>query len=173
MSAALAAVALALSAAAAPAPAGFVRSDQLTVRAARISGATHISGAAARVYCARDFRSWAAFMRRNGLGQIAAEIEGLTRIERGETFLHPRVCLRLHRWLSGRPVPLEALADAVFTFAHEAAHLSGVVNECATDRWAVARLARVARDLFGIRSPERRHALVRLARAAAGYVEAC
>src|SRR5687768_17216226 len=84
-------------------PAGFSRSDQLSSRAARVSGTD------AAVYCARDFRAWSAFMRRNGLGQIAAEIDGLTRIERGETFLHPRVCLRLHRWLAGRPIPLETL----------------------------------------------------------------
>ena len=160
--ASLAAAALALAA-----PAGFSRSDQLSPRASRVAG--HAVG----VYCARDARSWAAFMARNGLGRISAEVEGLTRIERSETFLHPRVCLRLHRWLAGRPVPLEVLADAIFTFTHESAHLSGVVNECAADRWAVARLARVARTQFGIRSAERVRMLVRLARAAAGYVEAC
>jgi hypothetical protein len=149
------------------APPGFLRSEALTPRAVRVSGTP------AGVYCARDMRSWRAFMARNGLGPIAAEIEGLTRIARGETFLHPRVCLRLDRWLAGRPVPLEALADAIFTFTHESAHLSGVVNECAADRWAVARLARVARTEFGIRNRERVRALVRLARAAAGYVESC
>ena len=159
-----AAVALASPAAAPP---GFARSEPLTARATRVAATDAV------VYCARDFRAWAAFMRQNGLGQIAAEIDGLTRIERGETFLHPRVCLRLGRWLSGRPVPLEPLADAIFTFAHEAAHLTGLVNECAADRWAVARLARVARVHFGIRDPDRVRALVRLARAAAGYVESC
>jgi hypothetical protein len=70
-------------------------------------------------------------------------------------------------------VPLEALADAIFTFVHESAHLTGVVNECAADRWAVARLARVARAEFGIRNLDRVRALVRLAVAAAGYVEGC
>lgn len=160
--ASLAAAALAL----AP-PGGFSRSEQLTPRAVRVSGTPAV------VYCARDFRSWSAFMRRNGLGQIAAEIDGLTRVERGETFLHPRVCLRLHRWLAGRPIALEALADAVFTFTHEAAHLTGVVNECAADRWAVRRLERVARVEFGIRNRARLRALVRLARESAGYVAAC
>lgn len=163
---ALTGVLLALASPAA-APAGFSRSDALTVRAARVSGT------AAAVYCARNARSWAAFMTQNGLGAIAAQIEGLTRIERHETFLHPRVCLRLARWLAGRPVPLEVLADAIFTFTHEAAHLRGVVNECAADRWAVARLRRVARVEFGIRDPARLRALVRLAQAAAGYVAAC
>jgi len=158
----LAAAALALGS-----PAGFVRSEHLSARASRVSST------AASVYCARDFRSWADLMARNGLGPIAAEIEGLTRIERGETFLHPRVCLRLGRWLGGRPVPLEALADAIFTFTHEAAHLHGIVNECAADRWAVARLERVARTQFGIRNRDRLRSLVRLARAAAGYVESC
>jgi hypothetical protein len=159
-------LALALASPAA-APPGFSASNALTVRTVRVSGTTAV------VYCARDFRSWSAFMRRNGLGQIAAEIDGLTRIERGQTFLHPRVCLRLHRWLAGRPVPLAALADAIFTFVHEAAHLSGVVNECAADRWAVRRLERVARVEFGIRSRDRLRALDRLAREAAGYVENC
>jgi hypothetical protein len=56
---------------------------------------------------------------------------------------------------------------------HESAHLSGVVNECAADRWAVARLARVARTEFGIRDPVRLRMLVRLAVAASGYVESC
>jgi hypothetical protein len=168
MSDALAVAALAVTlGSSAVAPAGFVRSEPLSVRAARVSATP------ARVYCARDFRSWAEYMRRKGLGRIAGEIDGLTLIERGETFLNPRVCLRLHGWLAGKPVALEPLADAIFTFAHEAAHLAGVVNECAADRWAVARLARVARDQFGIRSPERRRARVRLARAGAGYVEAC
>jgi hypothetical protein len=155
------------SAAPSAAPGGFSRSEPLTVRAVRVSETP------ALVYCARDFRSWAAFMRRNGLGPIAAEIDGLTLIVRGETFLHPRVCLRLNRWLGGRPVPLEPLADAIFTFTHESAHLTGIVNECAADRWAMARLARVARDEFGIRSAGRRRALVRLARVSAGYVESC
>lgn len=163
---ALVSAALTLGAPAA-APAGFARSEQLTVRALRVTGTT------AAVYCARDLRSWAAFMARNGLGPIAAQIEGLTRIERGETFLNPRVCLRLHRWLAGRPVPLEPLADAIFTFTHESAHLTGIVNECAADRWAVGRLARVARTEFGIRDRDRLRALVRLARASAGYVAAC
>jgi hypothetical protein len=164
---ALAAVALALGSPITPPPAGFTRSEQLSPRA------TRVAGTAAAVFCARDFRSWAAFMTQNGLGPIAAQIDGLTRIERRETFLHPRVCLRLDRWLGGRPVPLEPLADAIFTFTHEAAHLRGIVNECAADRWAVARLGRVARTEFGIRDPDRRRALVRLARAAAGYVAAC
>jgi hypothetical protein len=164
---ALAGAALALGSPVTPPPAGFVRSEPLTARAARVSGN------AAVVFCARDLRSWRVFMARNGLGPIAAQIDGLTRIARGQTFLHPRVCLRLERWLSGRPVPLEVLADAIFTFAHEAAHLHGVVNECAADRWAVARLARVARTEFGIRDPRRVRTLVRLAVAAAGYVEAC
>jgi hypothetical protein len=162
MAAALAALALALGA-----PAGFARSEPLSTRAARVSATT------ATVFCARDSRSWAAFMARNGLGPIAAQIEGLTRIERGETFLHPRVCLRLRGWLAGRPVPLEPLADAIFTFTHESAHLTGIVNECAADRWAVGRLARVARTEFGIRDRDRLRALVRLARASAGYVAAC
>ena len=160
--ASLAAVALAL----AP-PSGFERSAALSPRAARVSGTPAV------VYCARDVGSWSAFMRRNGLGQIAAQIDGLTRIDRGETFLHPRVCLRLHRWLAGRPILLETLADAVFTFTHEAAHLTGVVNECAADRWAVRRLERVARAEFGIRNRARLRALVRLARESAGYVAAC
>jgi hypothetical protein len=165
MAAALAS--LAAAAVALAPPGGFTRSEQLTPRAARVSGTPAV------VYCARDFRSWSAFMRRNGLGQIAAEIDGLTRIERGETFLHPRVCLRLHRWLAGRPIALETLADAIFTFTHEAAHLTGVVNECAADRWAVRRLERVARVEFGIRNRVRLRALVRLARESAGYVAAC
>ena len=113
------------------------------------------------MYCGRNF------------GQIAAEIDGLTRIERGETFMHPRMCLRLHRWLAGLPVGLGMLADAVFTLTHEAAHLSGIVNECAANRWAVARLERVARDEFGIRNRARLRAPVRLARASAGYVASC
>jgi hypothetical protein len=168
MSDTLAVAALAVTlAASVAAPSGFIRSAALSTRAVRVSAGEAV------VYCARDFRSWSAFMRRNGLGQIAAEIDGLTLIARGETFLHPRVCLRLHRWLAGRPVRLELLADAIFTFTHEAAHLSGVVNECAADRWAVRRLARVARVEFGIRTRERLRALVRLAREAAGYVEAC
>ena len=166
MAAALAALALALGAPAA-APGGFARSEQLSARAARVSATT------ATVFCARDSRSWAAFMARNGLGPIAAQIDGLTRIERGETFLHPRVCLPLRGWLAGRPVPLERLADAIFTFTHESAHLTGIVNECAADRWAVGRLARVARTEFGIRDRDRLRALVRLARASAGYVAAC
>jgi hypothetical protein len=166
MAVALAALALALGAPTA-APAGFARSEQLSVRAARVSATS------AGVYCARDSGSWAGFMARNGLGPIAAQIEGLTRIERGEIFLHARVCLRLHGWLAGRQVALEPLSDAIFTFTHEAAHLTGIVNECAADRWAVGRLARVARTEFGIRDRERLRALVRLARASAGYVAAC
>jgi hypothetical protein len=166
MAVALAALALVLGTPAA-APAGFAPSEPLSVRAERVSATT------ATVFCGRDARSWAAFMARNGLGPIAAQIDGLTRIERGETFLHPRVCPRLHRWLAGRPVPLEPLADAIFTFVHESAHLAGIVNECAADRWAVGRLARVARTEFGIRAPDRLRALVRLARASAGYVAAC
>jgi hypothetical protein len=162
----IAALALALASPAA-APNGFSRSESLTARASRVSGRTAV------VFCARDFRSWRAFMAQNGLGPIAAQIDGLTRIARRETFLHPRVCMRLGGWLAGRPVPLETLADAIFTFTHEAAHLRGIVNECAADRWAVARLARVARTEFGIRDPARLRALVRLAIAAAGYVEAC
>ena len=165
MAAALASVAAAALALAPPG--GFSRSEQLSPRAARVSGTPAV------VYCARDVRSWSAFMGRNGLGQIAAEIDGLTRIERRETFLHPRVCLRLHRWLAGRPIPLGTLADVVFTFTHEAAHLRGIVNECAADRWAVRRLARVARAEFGIRNRARLRALVRLARESAGYVEGC
>jgi len=165
MAAVLASVAAAALAVAPPA--GFSRSEQLSPRASRVSAER------ASVYCARDARSWAAFMTRNGLGQIAAQIEGLTRIERSETFLNTQVCLRFGRWLAGRPVPLEALADAMFTFTHESAHLTGIVNECAADRWAVRRLARVARTEFGMRDPDRVRALVRLARASAGYVEAC
>jgi hypothetical protein len=164
---ALIAAAVALGSPPAAAPGGFARSDALTVRAARVSGRPAV------VYCARDVRSWSSFMARNGLGRIAAEIDGLTRIARHETFLHPRVCLRLEGWLAGRPVPLETLGDAIFTFTHEAAHLHGIVNECAADRWAVARLAGVARREFGIKHSGRLRALVRLARAAAGYVEAC
>lgn len=148
-------------------PAGFSRSAPLTERAARVSGRD------AAVYCARDFAAWSSFMQQSGLGRIAAEIDGLTRIERRETFLHPRVCRRLHGWLAGRPIALPTLADAVFTFVHEAAHVAGVVNECAADRWAMRRLERVARTEFGIRNRARLRELVLLARESAGYVAAC
>jgi hypothetical protein len=154
------------SALAQPRP-GFERNPQLTVRASRVAGVT------SRVYCARDVGSWAAFVNQSGFGPLGAEIFAMTEIADRETFLAPRICTPIRNWLGGRPMPLAPLADAVFTFTHEAAHLKGITGECAADRWAFARLERVARAEFGIRKPARLRELVRLARERSGYIETC
>jgi hypothetical protein len=154
------------SALAQPQP-GFERDALLTGRASRIAGVT------SRVYCARDLRSWGAFVMRSGFGPLGPEIYAMTEIADRETFLAPRICTPLRNWLRGRPVPLASLADAVFTFTHEAAHLTGITGECAADHWAIARLELVARAEFGIKKPARLRELVRLARERSGYIATC
>jgi hypothetical protein len=166
----LGAVAAALAFAGLPAaapPEGFRASTPLSARASAAAGV------ASAVHCARSADAWASFLSRRGLGPIAREILALTLIERRETFLVRRVCGTLEGWLRGVPVPLDPLADAIFTFTHETSHLRGIVNECAADHSAMARLRTVARTLFGIRNRARLDALVRKARESSGYVENC
>jgi hypothetical protein len=146
---------------------GFRLSQQLTPRASRLAGVP------SSVYCANDPRSWARFAERRGLGALASEVYGMTAISARRMFLAPRICTPLVNHLRGRPVPLPPLADAIFTFVHESAHLNGIVGECAADHWAVAQLERVARTEFGIRKAARLRTLVRLARARSGYLATC
>jgi hypothetical protein len=165
---AVVAVAFALCPAApAEAEPGFHLSPELSPRASRVAGL------AARVYCANDSRAWSRFVARRGFRELGSVVYAMTDIAHRETFVAPRICNVLRHWLSGQPVPLAPLADAVFTFTHEAAHLSGIPGECAADRWAFARLARVARTEFGVARPARVRELVRLARQSSGYVETC
>lgn len=134
---------LAATASATAAPEGFRLSQPLTDRAVRVG-----SNPVVTVHCARSQAIWV---------EAAITVESKDAVGRAnmrtlEIMLPPSRCVPLERWLKGKRVNPEFLAEALFTLAHEMAHASaGIRDELEADCYATAKYSTVARA-FGVKS---------------------
>lgn len=149
-----------LEAAVAAAPEGFRDSARLTPRAQAISGNT-----AAVVYCARTPLAWEGKVREHfGPDASAYRTRAMTVYAENAAYFSQSVCLALEKWLRGKRVSAWDVGISAHTFAHEAVHLSGVVDEQVAECSSLRALPETLRQQFGVRKPTTLKAMVAAAK---------